>query len=210
MRGVLKGDRFAVLDGSGSEHVAGGADHSPIHTERKSDAAATVVTVTPGRAPLALQLPTIADRQPAHTRRATTSAERAIAAFNAAQAEGSSLLAAPVRTTRIRVTAEAAAARFVAWITASGLDGEWPVEYVWFLASEDFAPAASVLLPPRRTFFGALQRLAGVSVRYDVRQYSTAGALRGKTTVYSFAVAGSTRAINRAGGSCDAREQRAA
>ena len=70
-------------------------------------------------------------------------------------------------------------------MAAHGLaDREWPVDAVWFLAADDFAPAQGIRLPPRRVFLGALQRLPGVTVAYDRRIYGLDGRVKGKTTVY--------------------------
>lgn len=78
-----------------------------------------------------------------------------------------------------------AAAAFLNWLRTHGLDDRpWPVDDVWFLASEDFAPAADLALPPRNLFLGALQRLTGVKVQYDKRIWI--GSRRVKTTVYTF------------------------
>ncbi len=77
------------------------------------------------------------------------------------------------------------ASDFVRWAAEHGLDRAWTVDDVWFLASEDFAPALGLMLPPRRVFLGALQKVAGVAVAYDRRIYSRDGRLKGKTTVYS-------------------------
>jgi hypothetical protein len=63
-------------------------------------------------------------------------------------------------------------------------DRDWPVDALWFLASEDFAPALGLRLAPRRVFLGALQRQPGVAVANDRRVYARDGHLKGKTTVY--------------------------
>jgi hypothetical protein len=73
----------------------------------------------------------------------------------------------------------------MAWLVRHRLaDREWPVDAIWFLASEDFAPASDLKLPPRRVFLGALQRQPGISVAYDRRIYARDGRLKGKTTIY--------------------------
>ena len=109
---------------------------------------------------------------------------RTIAALNAKQTD----LAAPAKfvTPSTRpIDAATAAAEFVTWGQAHGLaDREWPVDALWFLVSEDFAPALGFGLPPRRVFLGALQRRSGVAVVYDRRVYARDGRLKGKTTVY--------------------------
>lgn len=80
--------------------------------------------------------------------------------------------------------AEASAIAFLRWAHQHRLAREWMVDDLWYLASEDFAPALDVVLPPRRVFLGALQREAGVTVTYDRRLYTRNGRLRGKTTFY--------------------------
>ena len=80
--------------------------------------------------------------------------------------------------------AEAANA-FVRWAVVNDLDqSEWTVDDLWFLASEDFAPACDLELPSRRVFLGALQKIDGVIVSYDRRIYGRDGRLKGKTTFY--------------------------
>jgi len=71
------------------------------------------------------------------------------------------------------------------WAAEQGLAGrEWQVEEIWFLASEDFAPAQLVSLPPKRVFLGALKRQRSVVVTQDRRVYSRTGTLLRKTTFY--------------------------
>lgn len=84
----------------------------------------------------------------------------------------------------------AAASAFLDWLRTHGLDNRpWPVDDVWYLASEDFAPATDVTLPPRNPFLGALQRLReDVRVQYDKR--IRIGGRKVKTTVYTFAPVG--------------------
>ena len=53
-------------------------------------------------------------------------------------------------------------------------------------------------LPPRRVFLGALQKLAGVHVKYDKRVYDRNGRVLRKSTFYRFAV-------DLAGGAIDHR-----
>ena len=62
------------------------------------------------------------------------------------------------------VDAATAATMFVRWAADHELTREWTVDEIWYLASEDFAPAHDLALPPRRVFLGALQRRPGVSV----------------------------------------------
>ena len=77
----------------------------------------------------------------------------------------------------------------MAWLAEHGLDARvYAVDEVWFLACDDFAPATSVVLPPRNRFLGALQRIEGVRVQYDKRVW--VGGRKVKTTVYSFANGG--------------------
>jgi hypothetical protein len=61
----------------------------------------------------------------------------------------------------------------------------WAVDDLWFLAEEDFAPAAGVELPPRKLFLGALQKVHGVRVQYDRRVRDRSGRVRCKTTFYA-------------------------
>jgi hypothetical protein len=94
-----------------------------------------------------------------------------------------------------RLTPAEAANFFVRWACTHGLAArEWTVDDVWFLASEDFAPALGLGLPPRRVFLGALQKVAGVSVAYDRRRYARNGRLIGKTTFYRLASPAAHRA----------------
>lgn len=74
---------------------------------------------------------------------------------------------------------------FVLWANEHAISTrEWTVDDIWFLAQEDFAPAHDLILPPRRTFLGALQRRTGVSVVYDRRIYGCDGRVKRKTTFY--------------------------
>ena len=80
----------------------------------------------------------------------------------------------------------AAAVGFLDWMRRhEQKDRAWTVDEVWYLASEDFAVAAGIVLPPRNRFLGALQKQAGVKVQYDKRIRPGAGAP--KTTFYWFA-----------------------
>ncbi len=65
---------------------------------------------------------------------------------------------------------------------------EWTVDEVWWLACEDFGPAHDLILPTRRAFLGALQRVAGVAVTYDRRIGRPVNGKWRKTTYYRFAV----------------------
>jgi hypothetical protein len=77
-----------------------------------------------------------------------------------------------------------AAAVFVRWTGVHGLGREWKVDDLWHLASEDFAPALNMVLPPRRVFLGALKRTPGVICTPNRRVYNPYGELLGKTTFY--------------------------
>lgn len=79
-----------------------------------------------------------------------------------------------------------AARRFLAWLREHDLCREWTVDDVWYLATDDFAEALDVDLPPRRVFLGELQKLDGVRVTYDRRIRDRAGRVVRKTTFYSF------------------------
>jgi hypothetical protein len=95
------------------------------------------------------------------------------------------------------IAAGRAALLFVRWAGEHGLaTREWAVDEVWFLASEDFAPAHGYRLPPRRVFLGALQKIAGDSVTYDRRVDTRDGRLKGKTTFYRLAVKEGSEAGN--------------
>ncbi len=77
----------------------------------------------------------------------------------------------------------------MAWLTEHALcDREWPVDDLYWLASEDFAPALDLTLPPRRVFLGALQARCGVTVTYDRRDGRPVNGKWRKTTFYRFAV----------------------
>jgi hypothetical protein len=83
------------------------------------------------------------------------------------------------------MAAPKAAAAFRSWLADHGLDvRSWSVDDLWYLASQDFAPAQSVTLPARNTFLSAVQKLADTRVQYDKR-VRVAGELK-KTTFYSF------------------------
>jgi hypothetical protein len=86
-----------------------------------------------------------------------------------------------------RRDADHLADRFVAWMTEHALcDREWPVDDLHWLASEDFAPALDLILPPRRVFLGALQARYGVTVTYDRRVGRSVNGKWRKTTYYRF------------------------
>ena len=77
--------------------------------------------------------------------------------------------------------------RFLEWLREHDLCREWTVDDVWYLATDDFAEALDVGLPPRRVFLGELQKRAGVEVTYDRRVRDRAGRVLRKTTFYNFA-----------------------
>lgn len=79
-----------------------------------------------------------------------------------------------------------AARRFLNWLREHDLCREWMVDDVWYLATDDFAEAHDVDLPPRRVFLGELQKLDGVRVTYDRRVRDRAGRVLRKTTFYNF------------------------
>lgn len=96
--------------------------------------------------------------------------------------------AAPTMPTISLKNADLIADLFVVWMTTHGLSWrEWTVDDTWWLASEDFAVAHEVSLPPRRMFLGALQGRAGVTVTYDRRIGRPDKGKRRKTTFYKFA-----------------------
>jgi len=91
-------------------------------------------------------------------------------------------------------TPDAAASAFLDWFREHDLAARpWAVDDVWYLASEDFAPATDVALPPRNLFLGALHRRKNdVRVQHDKRIWL--GPRKVKTTVYTFAPVGQTTA----------------
>jgi hypothetical protein len=84
----------------------------------------------------------------------------------------------------IRLNGGSAASAFVNWAVRHGLAREWRVDEIWYLASEDFAPAHDLILPPQRVFLGALKRQPGVIVTRDRRIYMRSGKLIGKRSFY--------------------------
>ena len=84
-------------------------------------------------------------------------------------------------------SATLAAMRFLERLREHDLCREWTVGDVWYLATDDFAEALDVGLPPRRVFLGELQKRAGVEVTYDRRVRDRAGRVLRKTTFYNFA-----------------------
>lgn len=78
-----------------------------------------------------------------------------------------------------------AAADFLTWIFANGLDNRiWTVDEIWYLAAQDFAMANDIALPPRNLFLAALKRRQGVRCQYDKRV--RVGSKSVKTTIYAF------------------------
>ena len=77
---------------------------------------------------------------------------------------GSEMRASPIGTPSQSVDATMAAIAFMHWTQIHGLCRKWSADDIWFLASEDFAPANDIILPPRPDFLGALRRHPGVTV----------------------------------------------
>ena len=97
---------------------------------------------------------------------------------------GTWLVAEPIDKPMMRPSGPLAAAWFVGWVDENGLAGEWKVADLWCLASEDFAPALNMVLPPRRVFLSALKKAPGVICTPNRRVYDRTGKLLGKTTFY--------------------------
>jgi hypothetical protein len=132
--------------------------------------------------------PTIADhRQDGRNGRQAccTDNRYAIARFNDRQrAAATGIQAQPIGKPKITVDGPTAASAFVRWVAKHDLAGEWKVDDLWHLASEDFAPALSMVLPPRRVFLGALKKTPGVNCTPNRRIFDRSGKLVGKTTFY--------------------------
>ncbi len=75
--------------------------------------------------------------------------------------------------------------RFIFWVHEHGLHGPWTSDDVWFLASEDFAPAHDLHPPPQREFLRLLKRALGVHVRKDKRVRDRHGNVKRKATFYT-------------------------
>ncbi len=58
-----------------------------------------------------------------------------------------------------RLAADLAATRFLAWMHEFEAGRDWPDDALWYIATEDFAPANDVELPPREEFLDAVQAL---------------------------------------------------
>lgn len=128
--------------------------------------------------------PTSADHRLGRSSPPPTISLSAIERFNLSCNEAA-VRAEPIGKASLAIDAAAAAAAFLRWARNNDLCREWPVDAIWFLASEDFAPAAGLALPPRRVFLGALQRQNGVTVVYDRRVYGRTGRVLAKTTFYT-------------------------
>jgi hypothetical protein len=132
--------------------------------------------------------PTIADdrHDGADDRQACSADHRsAIERFNDYHRNaGTGLVAEPIGRPTIRASGTLAAALFVRWVAEHGLASEWKVGDLWYCASEDFAPARNMVLPPRRVFLGALKKTPGVTCTPNRRVYDRNGKLLGKTTFY--------------------------
>ena len=110
----------------------------------------------------------------------------AIERFNAWHARaGTGIRAEPVGKSLHTIDAPTAAMTFVRWAAERHHASELKVDDLWVLASEVFAPAHYLTLPPRRVFLGALQRVPGVMVVYDRRIYGRDGRVLAKTTFYT-------------------------
>jgi hypothetical protein len=92
----------------------------------------------------------------------------------------------PTGTSSNAIDAPTAAISFVRWAADHHLACELKVDDLWYLASQDFAPAHELALPPRRVFLGALKCLPGVKVVHDRRVYGRNGRAKAKTTFYTF------------------------
>ena len=138
------------------------------------------------------QLPTIVltapiivdDRQVGADDRWTSSTDSrpAVTRFNDRQSAAGAWIEEQAMTTT--VDGPTAAAAFVCWAAEHGIADEWKVDDVWYITSEDFAPANNIQLPPRRVFLGALKKTPGVICTPNRRVYDRNGNLRGKTTFY--------------------------
>ena len=128
------------------------------------------------------QLPTKARALPTIQSAAPTISDELPTTADAVQSSNSDVIVH--HPALLAIAATSAATSFVRWAADQGLVREWTVDDVWFLASEDFAPAHGLALPPRRVFLGALQKVSGVAVAYDRRQYARNGRLLSKTTFY--------------------------
>ena len=84
---------------------------------------------------------------------------------------------------QLSASPQVAAEGFVAWLEKHDLAGQaWTVDEVWFLAANDYSPAAGIVLPKRNTFLRALKCCHSVSFRYDDRVRR--GGKTVKTTVW--------------------------
>lgn len=135
--------------------------------------------------------PTIADHLQRQRRPRIDQSARdrmAIEGFNAWHARaGTGIVAEPIGASPNPIDAATAAASFVLWVAEHQLASEMKVDDLWALAAEDWGPACNWILPPRRVFLGALQRVPGVKVAYDRRIYGRDGKVLRKTTIYNVA-----------------------
>ena len=128
------------------------------------------------------RLPTIADdRQDGNDCRQAGSINRLNNRYHEA---GTWLVTEQFGGPTVKVDGPTAALQFVRWAAEHGCTREWKVDEIWFIASEDFAPANNIQLPPRRVFLGALKRMPGVTCTPNRRVYDRNGDLQGKTTFY--------------------------
>jgi hypothetical protein len=90
-----------------------------------------------------------------------------------------------------RVKPHDVAAAFLAWSRqhqTPGANGqEVAVDDLLWIATNDFAPANGVAVPPSRVFLGALKKFEGVVCTQDRRIYDKDGKVKGKTTFYCLA-----------------------
>ena len=94
------------------------------------------------------------------------------------------LVVAPIGRPSIALDGPTAAADLVRWAAEHDLAHEWKVDDLCHIATEDFAPAHEIELPPRRVFLGALKKTPGVICMPNRRVYDRKGNLQGKTTFY--------------------------
>jgi hypothetical protein len=86
---------------------------------------------------------------------------------------------------QVSASPQVAAEGFVAWLNQHELAAQaWTVDEVWYLAENDYGPAAGVTLPKRNTFLRALKQRAGVRFAYDERVRR--GGKTVKSTIYRF------------------------
>ena len=104
------------------------------------------------------------------------------------RATGTGIEAQPIEEPTITVDGPTAAIAFVLrWVAEHDLVREWQVDDLWHIASEDFALAHGLILPPRRVFLSALKKTPGVICTSNRRVYDRNGRLLWKTTFYRLA-----------------------